>query len=183
MWNIVSIVASPSSSSRSTQLSRYVSQSLAELGFGVAQIDLRDLPAEPLLRGRADAPLLRDIVALVQEAPALVIVSPTYKASYTGILKTFFDLLPPRAFENKAALPLMIGGSPAHSLALDHALVPVLRELGTSHVAQGLFLLDSSFSEVEGHLQFAPGIENKLEKAVQDFVQVLPVHPTEILHA
>jgi len=52
-------------------------------------------------------------LATVVGADLLIVASPTYKASYTGLLKAFVDRLPPRALLGRAALPLMVTGSPA----------------------------------------------------------------------
>lgn len=80
-------------------------------------------------------------MALVDETDALVVATPIYQAAYSGLLKTFLDLLPQHAFAGKPVLPLATGGSPAHVLALDYALRPVLTALG-AQVSQGRFILD-----------------------------------------
>ena len=63
-----------------------------------------------------------------------------YQAAYSGLLKVFLDLLPQFAFRGKAVLPIVTGGSPAHVLAVDYALRPVLANLGAAHVGQGWFV-------------------------------------------
>ncbi|MGA5194026.1 NAD(P)H-dependent oxidoreductase [Streptomyces exfoliatus] len=64
-----------------------------------------------------------------------------YKAAYSGLLKTFLDLLPQHAFAGKPVLPLATGGSPAHVLAPEYALRPILTAFG-AQVCQGRFVLD-----------------------------------------
>ena len=66
-----------------------------------------------------------------------------YQAAYSGLLKVFLDLLPQFAFRGKAVLPIVTGGSPAHVLAVDYALRPVLANLGAAHIGQGWFVPSS----------------------------------------
>ena len=71
-------------------------------------------------------------------ADVLVVSSPTYKGSYTGLLKAFLDLLGPSALAGTEAVPVMLGGAPDHKLAVDVHLTPLLLELGASVPARGL---------------------------------------------
>jgi FMN reductase len=83
----------------------------------------------------------------LQAADVAVVASPTYKATYTGLLKLFLDQLPPDALANVTAFPLMLGAGPAHALAPELFLRAVLVELGASCPAPGLYLIDKSFAE------------------------------------
>jgi FMN reductase len=67
-------------------------------------------------------------------------------------------------------LPLATGGTPAHVLAIDYALRPVLLALGAQHVVAGLFLLDKLI-EREGHggINLDPEIKGRLDGVVADF--------------
>ena len=67
-------------------------------------------------------------------ARGLVIATPVYKAAYSGLLKTFLDLLPQFGLREKVILPLVTGGTPAHVLAIDYALRPVLNSLDPLHI-------------------------------------------------
>ncbi|WP_204272820.1 NAD(P)H-dependent oxidoreductase, partial [Escherichia coli] len=75
-------------------------------------------------------PAIAAAVLAVEQADLVVVSTPIYKAAYSGLLKVFLDLLPPDALRGKLVLPLATGGSPAHVLALDYALKPVLSALG-----------------------------------------------------
>ncbi|MCH1932822.1 NAD(P)H-dependent oxidoreductase, partial [Shewanella sp. A25] len=70
----------------------------------------------------------------VEEADAVIVASQVYKASFTGILKTYLDLLPQKGLENKIVLPLMLGGTISHLLAIDYSLKPVLASLGAENI-------------------------------------------------
>jgi len=141
---IVTVTGSPSAGSRTAQLTDNVAANLRARGFEVEGINVRDLPPADLLHANAESKPLAHAIGLVERARGVVIASPVYKASYTGILKAFLDLLPQFGLGGKIVLPLMTGGTTAHVLALDYALRPVLLTLGALHVVTGLFLLDKS---------------------------------------
>ena len=70
---------------------------------------------------------------------------PTYKASYTGLLKIFLDLFPGGGLRGVTAFPVMPGAGPHHALAPELLLKPVLVELGATCPMRGLYLLDSEW--------------------------------------
>ncbi|MBM7519914.1 NAD(P)H-dependent oxidoreductase [Nocardioides nitrophenolicus] len=92
-----------------------------------------------------DDPEARDLVQRVGEADLVVFACPTYKATYTGLLKLFLDRFEarPRA---AVAVPLMLGAGPGHALAPELSLRPVLAELGFTTV-RGLYVLDSQHDD------------------------------------
>ncbi|RKN37526.1 NADPH-dependent FMN reductase [Streptomyces hoynatensis] len=100
----------------------------------------------PGLLGRDD-PAVAEAVARVREAELLVVASPTFKATYTGLLKLFLDQIPSGGLAGVTAVPLMLGAGPAHALAPELLLKPVLVELGARCPAQGLYQLDSAYAE------------------------------------
>ncbi len=82
-------------------------------------------------------------VAQTQASDVLVVASPTYKATYTGLLKAFFDRFASGSLAGVVAVPLMLGGAATHALAVDTHLHPLLLELGASLPTRGLFVLES----------------------------------------
>lgn len=168
---VVTVTGSPSAGSRTQALAAEVGASIAARGFEVADINVRDLPAEDLLYARAESEPLRRAVGLVEQASGVVILSPLYKASYTGVLKTFLDLLPQFGLAGKVVLPLVTGGTTAHVLAIDYALRPVLHALGAQHVVAGLFILDKLLERKPGGgVLVSPEISDRLDAVVRDFV-------------
>jgi FMN reductase len=147
---IVTVSGSPSTSSRTLMLAKYVNERLRGDGFDVELIDVRALPAEDLLAGRADAPVIREAVALLERAQGVVVATPVYKAAYSGVLKTFLDLLPQFGLQGKSVLPIATGGSLAHVLSIDYALRPVLASLAAGHVTNGYFFLDKQLERLDG---------------------------------
>ena len=140
------VSGSPSATSRTTALLHLVAGRLLADGIEAEVLEVRDLPAAALLQGDTEDPAVALAVARVAAADAVVVGSPIYKASYTGLLKAFLDLLPQFALRGTAVLPLATGGTPAHVLAIDYALRPVLMSLGADHVAQGWFVLDKALT-------------------------------------
>lgn len=89
-----------------------------------------------------------DAVARVQASDVLVVASPTYKATYTGLLKAFFDRFASGSLAGVVAVPLMLGGAATHALAVDTHLHPLLLEIGASLPTRGLFVLESELDEL-----------------------------------
>ena len=103
----------------------------------------------PALLGWGD-PVATEAVESVRESAAVVVASPTYKASYTGLLKLFLDQFPSGGLSGVVAFPVMLGGAWNHSLAPEVFLKPVLVELGATCPVRGLYLLDSDYENPDG---------------------------------
>lgn len=170
-FTIALIVGSPSVRSRTAALARYVSDRLSRQAFRVRTIHVRDLPAQALLHADTSAPEVAAALRVVEQADGVIVASPVYKAAYTGIIKSFVDLLPQRALQGKVVLPLLTGGTLAHVLALDYGLRPVLQSLEPRHVVSGLFLLDQWITmDEEGGAELHVEVVPRLELIVQGFV-------------
>jgi FMN reductase len=83
----------------------------------------------------------------VQQADVAIVASPTFKASYTGMLKLFLDQFPADGLAGVVAIPLMLGAGPAHALAPELLLKPVLVELGATCPTRALYQLDRDFAK------------------------------------
>lgn len=79
----------------------------------------------------------------VKAATLVVFASPTYKATYTGLLKLFLDRFGAGSLASVTAVALQLGGDWRHSLAPEVFLKPVLNEIGASTPTRALYLLDS----------------------------------------
>src|SRR5262249_15931893 len=79
-----------------------------------------------------------------------VVASPTYKATYTGLLKVFLDRIAGGALLGQLAVPLMVAGAPQHALAVETHLRPLLIELGATCLTPGLCVLESHLDHVDG---------------------------------
>lgn len=165
---VLVISASVSKTSRSERLGDWVAESLGCPELSFEHLRLRDLPPEALLSARTDDPAIARAVERVAEATGLVVVTPTYKATYSGLLKVFLDLLPQYALRGKTVLPVATGGTNAHVLMLDAGLRPVLQSMWPRHVTQGCFVLDSQLViDGEGRLH----LDEKIQPMLQDITQ------------
>lgn len=119
-------------------------------------IDLADVG--PALFDWSDQ-VVEDLVSAVASSSLVIVASPTYKATYTGLLKLFLDRFSSGQLSRTVAIPLLIGGDWRHSLAAEVHLKPVLSELGASTPTRGLFLLENELLE-------APAFAEWLELAI-----------------
>lgn len=93
------------------------------------------------------SPAIEEAVERVTSADTLLIASPTYKGTYTGLLKAFLDLVPSLA--GVTALPLMVMGSPRHALAVEVHLRAVLVELGATVPTPGLAVVEADLERID----------------------------------
>ncbi len=110
----------------------------------------RDL-ADNLLTGFANGPL-RSAVDTVTGADAVLAVTPIFSASYSGLFKTFFDVLDKDALVGTPVLMGATAGSARHSLALEHALRPLFAYLRATVVPTAVFAASEDWAGGDGEL-------------------------------
>jgi FMN reductase len=139
---VLAIVGNPRPESRTHGLARSLVReiSLRSSGRTGEEVDLATIGSRVL---EHDDPAATLAVERVLAADVLVVASPTYKATYSGLLKSFLDRFGTGALAGREAVPVMLGGAPDHRLAVDLHLTPLLLELGASVPARGLFVLES----------------------------------------
>jgi FMN reductase len=116
---------------------------LAEQLTGVAPAPVLDLAdIGPALLDWQDRGV-GELVDQVMAADIVIVASPTYKGAYTGLLKLFLDRFAGGTGLSGLAVPLMLGGSSAHSLAPELTLRPVLTEIGGTVPGRGLYVVDA----------------------------------------
>ena len=159
MATVLTVSASPSAASKSAATRRLVDEQLARLGsHSVLTLDARDLPPAALLGADTSHPAIAEALRMFEQAQGVVVVTPVYKAAYSGLLKTLLDLLPQSGLSGKVVLPLATGGS-------------------TAHVVQGYFLLDRDITrEPDGRSVFADETRDSLARAVSRFADALRLH-------
>ena len=143
---IVSIVGNPRPASRTHGLAQTLSTELADVlpGASSSLVDLAELgPA--VLDPASEA--VSAAVTQVLAADVLILASPTYKATYSGLLKSFLDRFATGGLAGKSAVPILLGGAPNHQLAVDVHFTPLLLELGAAVPARGLFVLESAVGD------------------------------------
>ncbi|HHW83044.1 MAG TPA: hypothetical protein GX743_04400, partial [Actinomycetales bacterium] len=96
----------------------------------VVTIELRDYFAEIAQAFGSFAPeRLREVFEQVAAADGVIALTPIYNTSYSGLFKSFFDVLPEDSLRGTPVLIGATGGTPRHSLALDYAVRPMLSYL------------------------------------------------------
>jgi len=173
MSYVVTISGSPAARSRSTHLLVAAEELLRARGIATRRIDPRELPAEALLHADFGHPAIREALELVEHAQAVVIATPVYKVAYSGLLKTFLDLLPQTGLTGKLVLPVATGGSAAHLLALDYALKPVLSSLGARHVLANVFATDADVPVGKQGYETGEVVGERLTHSIDQLVRVL----------
>ena len=139
--DIAVVTGNPKPASRTLEAAVMVAEALADRPPEVV-VDVVTLG--PGLLGWGD-PAVGAAVESVQRSPVVVFASPTFKATYTGLLKLFLDQIPTDGLAGVVAVPLMLGAGPGHQLAPELLLKPVLVELGASCPTKALYLLESDY--------------------------------------
>jgi FMN reductase len=138
--SITVVVGNPKPRSRTWDAAHRLAAGLG--GDVSASIDVVDLG--PGLLGWGD-PAVKDAVTRVAASDVVVVASPTFKATYTGLLKLFLDQFAgSTGLEGVVAVPLQLGAGPGHGLSPELHLKPVLVELGATVPAPALYLVDSA---------------------------------------
>jgi FMN reductase len=122
-------------------------------------VELRDLAVEiahNFTNGFAGRSLAAALDA-VTEADGLIVVTPVFSASYSGLFKSFFDVLEKDALAGKPVLIAATGGSARHSLVLDHALRPLFAYLRAVVVPTGVYAASEDWG--------AEGLPERIERA------------------
>ena len=122
---VLALNGSPQPSSRT----HAIAAAAVELAGGGRVVDLGTLDAEGLLGRRVDAEV-EALVAEVATAPLLVLATPIYRATYSGVLKLVFDQLPTEALADAAVVLAGTAAAPQHFLALDTGLRSLVASVG-----------------------------------------------------
>ncbi|GAA3446519.1 hypothetical protein Pve01_65540 [Planomonospora venezuelensis] len=147
--SLVTLVGNPRGGSRTRAVAEAAAAAVGRRTGYDAPGEVVDLSAlGPHLLAPGPSAGVEVALELVAEADVLVVASPTYKASYTGLLKAFLDRLPGGALAGTTALPLLVMGDARHALAVELHLRPVLVELGAHVPTPGLALLEAEIPDL-----------------------------------
>lgn len=158
--------------SRLTGVQQQAEQALQAHGIDTEILYVHQLPAEDLILANFGSEAIKTATAKVEAADIVVILTPIYKAAYTGILKTFLDLIPQKGLEGKLVWPIAIGGSIGHLLAIDYALKPVVTVLGATHIAHTVFVVDKQVTKLaDGHYEVDAAARERIAHQVTYIAQ------------
>lgn len=137
-----------------------------------AEVAVHTVELRPLAHALADNLLtgfpsgeLAEALERVRTADALVVVTPVFSASYSGLFKMFFDVL---ERDSLAGLPVVVAataGTARHSLVLDHALRPLFAYLRATVVPTGVFAASEDFGR--------PGLRERADRAAGELAALV----------
>ncbi|MFC9915592.1 FMN reductase [Streptomyces sp. NPDC059862] len=133
----------------------------------VQVIELRELAVEiahNFTNGFAGRQLSAALDA-VTEADGLIVVTPVFSASYSGLFKSFFDVLDKDALAGKPVLIAATGGTARHSLVLEHALRPLFAYLRAVVVPTGVYAASEDWG--------AEGLDGRIERAAGELAGLM----------
>ena len=107
-------------------------------------------------------PDLVDLIEAITNADALIVGSPVYKGTYTGLFKHLFDLIEPKALKDKPVVLSATGGSERHALVLDHGLRPLFAFFSADIVATGVYATETDFTEYQPS---SPALLSRIDRA------------------
>lgn len=164
MTKAILINGGNSVTSRLTGVQQSIESLLEQQGISHETIQVHQLPAEDLITANYASEAIAEEIVKVGEADIVFFLTPIYKGSYTGILKTFIDLLPQKGLENKIVVPVAIGGSIAHLLALEYSLKPVLSILGATTISSPIYIVDSQVIKTDNGFTLEEAAKERIEK-------------------
>lgn len=160
MTKTVIINGANARTSRVNAIQQYIQGNLEE----VEAVEVFALPAEDLISANFASEAVRKANAKVEQADVVVVLTPVYKAAYSGILKTYLDLIPQKGFEEKHIIPIAVGGTPHHLLAIDYALKPVLAALGATSISHGVFIVDKQIERTAQGFKIEEDIQARINQ-------------------
>jgi FMN reductase len=92
---------------------------------------------------------VKELLDVVAGSELIIVASPTYKATYTGLLKSFLDRYGNAALANSVAVAVMTGAAHIHALAPEVHLRPLLVELGASTPTRSLYVTEQQFDVLD----------------------------------
>ena len=165
------------------QLSAAAVGAAARLGvtLDVQVVELRDLAHEitdNLLTGFPKT-ALKQAQEAVTAADALITVTPVFTASYSGLFKSFFDVLDKDALADKPVLLAATAGTARHSLVLEHALRPLFAYLRASVVPTAVFAAGDDWGAGSGESPLRTRIERAAAELAREIERREPVLVTD----
>jgi FMN reductase len=117
-----------------------------ELAGGGKVVDLAELDAEGLL-GRRPTPDVAAVIEEIRTTQVLLVATPIYRATFSGLLKVLFDQLGQAALHGTVCILAATGGSDHHYLSIDTGLRPLVASLNGTSVPTALYYTGQHFNE------------------------------------
>ncbi len=139
----------------------------------VTQVVLRDYASDLVnyLLTRVASPALGTVFAIVAEAAGLVVVTPVFSASYSGLFKMFFDALDEGVLEAMPVVLAATGGTPRHSLVPAQAMLPLFHYLKASVVPTTVYAATEDWGAAD------TGLQARIDRAASDLLAAVAHAP------
>jgi FMN reductase len=147
------------------QIAAATSEALEEVTLEM--VELRPLAhaiADNLVTGFPSGDLA-EAIETVRRADGLIVVSPVFAASYSGLFKSFFDVIEEGVLDGKPVLIAATAGTARHSLVLEHALRPLFTYLHAVVVPTGVFAATDDFGDA--------GLDRRIERAAGELAALV----------
>lgn len=140
---------------------------LADIEADIEVVELRHVAraiTDAMLTGFA-SPELEEVFDAIAGCDGVIAVTPTFNATFSGLFKSFFDVLPEQALAGTPVLIAATGGTERHCMVLDHALRPMFCYLHALVSPTGVFAATSDFG--------AQGLSDRITRAADDFTALV----------
>lgn len=137
------VVGNPKPASRTLEVARAITGGIFGDRTGVDVVELADYGPELFSWASSS---VEELVARVGTSDVLVVASPTYKATYTGLLKAFLDRYQADGLAGVVAVAVMTGADKTHALGGDMTLVPLLNGLGATVIGRGSYFVTNDMA-------------------------------------
>lgn len=163
MTKIVIINGTNSGKSRVNAVQHYINQKVTD----VSSIEVYKLPAHALVAADYTNEEIIAANEKVEKADVIIVLTPVYKAAYSGILKTYLDLIPQKGLQGKVVLPIAVGGSVHHLLAIEYALKPILSALGATNILQGIYIIDKDIERIQSNFLLQENVRARIDEQLK----------------
>jgi FMN reductase len=170
---IVAVSGSWQSPSKTRSLTDAVVEAIARhRSSDVTKIDLAEVGTEiaTLKNIKAGSPEIQSLFSAVEQSDLLIVGSPVFKASYTGLFKHFFDLLDPSALAGKPVVLTATGGSHHHALVLEHHFRPLFGFFRAQTLPTAIYAVEGDF---DNGVLVSESIKDRIGRAAAEAVRVL----------
>jgi FMN reductase len=156
------------------QLAASAERQLSASGYAVTVdvVELRDLAvdvANNFVTGYA-GPRLAEVIGAVEASDGIIAVSPVFSASYSGLFKSFIDVLDPKSLEGKAVLLGATAGTDRHQMVLDFAMRPLFTYLRTRIAATAVFAGPQDWGNADDG---GSPLSARIDRAAGEFIGLL----------
>ncbi len=182
----LAVVSAGLSTPSSTRLlaNRLAADAVAELAerdidASIQTFELRDVAhdvTDRLLTGRV-TPALEELFAALNSADGLIAVTPIFSTSYSGLFKSFIDVLDPNALNGTPVLLGANAGSARHSLAVDYAMRPLFTYLHASPLPTGVFAASGDW-DAQGEA-VAP-LADRIRRGARELAEAVAARPARV---